>query len=147
MPRRRSFRLLALAAMAIAFLGMVGINPDRAAARSAEYAQFDVQLTVLEDGTFRIVETQTVDFTDGPFTGGHRSIPLARIEGVENIAVSELVDGDLKLACFPTVIRDQVWARMDARVGYPSCPPSYPQAMRPRAIRMASESISFCSCV
>jgi hypothetical protein len=88
-------RIAILATLMLVLFGGSWFHPDLAAARSAEYDRFDVQLTVLDDGTFRIVETQTVDFTDGPFIGGHRSIPLTRISGVENVAVSELVDGDL----------------------------------------------------
>jgi hypothetical protein len=94
---RRRTALLSIWFLATLLFSLAGggLAPQSALARSAEYARFDVQLTVLDDGTFRVVETQTVDFTDGPFSQGHRSIPLARISGVENIAVSELIDGDL----------------------------------------------------
>ncbi len=86
--------LLFLGALMALLFGMLSL-PGGALAKSAAYQQFDVDLTVLDDGTFRIEETQTVRFTDGPFVQGHRSIPLTRIEGVENIAVYEIVDGDL----------------------------------------------------
>ena len=67
--------------------------PISAVAKSASYAEFNVDLTVQDDGTFHVEETQVVDFVDGPFVQGHRSIPLARTEGVTNIAVYEIVDG------------------------------------------------------
>ena len=67
--------------------------PISAAAKSASYGEFNVDLTVQDDGTFHVEETQVVDFVDGPFVQGHRSIPLARTEGVTNISVYEVVDG------------------------------------------------------
>ncbi len=67
--------------------------PISAAAKSASYGEFNVDLTVQDDGTYHVEETQVVDFVDGPFVQGHRSIPLARTEGVTNIAVYEIVDG------------------------------------------------------
>ncbi len=95
MPLRVTARFASFIFLTLLVVGLGALQPAPAAARSAEYDRFDVQLTVLEDGTFRIVETQTVRFEDGPFSQGHRSIPLARIAGVENIAASELVDGNL----------------------------------------------------
>jgi uncharacterized membrane protein len=68
--------------------------PISAAAKSASYAEFNVDLTVQDDGTYHVEETQIVDFVDGPFVQGHRSIPLARTEGVTNIAVYEVVNGN-----------------------------------------------------
>lgn len=95
MRRRSFFKFVAFALFIVGLVAGSLFGAPAALARSAEYTNFDVNLTVLDDGSFRIVETQTVGFTDGPFTQGHRTIPLARMSGVENIAVSEIVDGDI----------------------------------------------------
>jgi len=84
--------LLLLGALVTLLAGMLSL-PGDALAKSAAYQQFDVDLTVLDNGTFRIEETQQVRFTDGPFATGHRSLPLVRTESIENIAVYEIVDG------------------------------------------------------
>lgn len=77
---------------AIAFL-VVMSSPAPALAKSASYTAFDVDLTVLNDGTFRVEETQTVRFEGGSFVQGHRDIPLARTGGITNVAVYEIIDG------------------------------------------------------
>lgn len=66
------------------------VLPGQAAAKSAEYSRFDVALELRPDGTFRVTETQQVSFSGGPFTLGHRVIPLARTEGIVNVAVARV---------------------------------------------------------
>ena len=53
-------------------------HPHSAFAASARYSVFDVDLTVQNDGSYHVEETQTVEFTGGPFQRGHRDIPLDR---------------------------------------------------------------------
>ena len=67
--------------------------PDALAARSVEWAQFDVAIDLLSDGTLSVAETQVIDFEDGPFTAGSRNIPLGKVDGISNVRVSEIVDG------------------------------------------------------
>ena len=86
-------RATAVATLAmIALLAALAFSPV-ALAKSATYTAFDVDLTVLNDGTFHVEETQTVRFEDGPFVQGHRDIPLARTGGISNVAVYEIIDG------------------------------------------------------
>lgn len=86
-------RIAAMAAFALMTLWAALASPAPALAKSATYAAFDVDLTVLNDGTYHVEETQTVQFEDGPFVQGHRDIPLARTGGISNVAVYEIVDG------------------------------------------------------
>jgi hypothetical protein len=91
-PGKR-LRVAALATTAIVALFFAFATTSPASAKSATYSAFDVDLTVLNDGTFHIEETQTVRFEDGPFVQGHRDIPLARTGGISSVAVYEIVDG------------------------------------------------------
>lgn len=59
--------------------------------RSVVGEQFDVELTVRENGDVDVVETRTFDFQGGPFRFGFRTIPLNRLEGVTNV---EFYEGD-----------------------------------------------------
>ncbi|MCA9859385.1 MAG: DUF2207 domain-containing protein, partial [Thermomicrobiales bacterium] len=65
--------------------------PDAMAARSVEWAQFDVAIRLLSDGRLSVTETQVIDFTDGPFTAGSRDIPLGRVDGISDVRVAEIV--------------------------------------------------------
>jgi len=67
--------------------------PAALAARSAEWARFDVGVKLLTDGKLSITETQVIDFQDGPFTAGSRNIALGRIDGISNVRGAEIVDG------------------------------------------------------
>lgn len=92
--KRRSMRgvLAVLVAVLVAVVA-VGHGAEPVGAKSARYSAFDVDMTVLDDGTFRVVETQTVRFEGGPFQNGHREVYTARTDGIANIRVSELIDG------------------------------------------------------
>ena len=93
-PRsRKGLRLTFLTAFAVLLLSALLLPVHAAQAKSATYAQFNIDLNVLGNGTFHVEETQVVDFVDGPFSQGHRSIPLAHTEGITNIAVYEIVNG------------------------------------------------------
>ena len=67
--------------------------PDAIAARSVEWSQFDVAIEMLTDGKLSVTETQVIDFEEGPFTAGSRNIPLGRVDGISNVRVSEIVNG------------------------------------------------------
>ena len=70
--------------------------PGGAAAKSAEYTRFDVLVQLRPDGTYHVTETQEVRFSDGPFSLGHREVPLARTEGIANVVVSQLDEDGTK---------------------------------------------------
>ncbi len=98
-PRRP--RLARTLRGAIAFLALLLVwqlvvtmrAPDALAARSVEWSQFDVGIVLLTDGKLSITETQVIDFEEGPFTAGSRNIPLGKVDGISNVRVSEIVDG------------------------------------------------------
>lgn len=89
----RLLRAVAIAALVTIALLTVFTSPRAALAKSASYTAFDVDLTVMNDGSYRVEETQTVYFEGGPFQQGHRDIPLARTGGIGNVNVYEIVDG------------------------------------------------------
>lgn len=81
--------LLAVAAL-VALLA-AGL-PERGAAqsdRSVVWERYDVTLDLRQDGSLHVVERQTVRFRGGPFSSAFAEIPLARIEEIRNVAVSE----------------------------------------------------------
>lgn len=64
------------------------------AERSVEWSRFDVAVKLLTDGKLAVTETQVIDFTDGPFTAGSRNIPLGKVDGISNVGIAEIVDGN-----------------------------------------------------
>jgi hypothetical protein len=66
---------------------------DALAARSVEWTNFDVGIKLLSDGKLSVTETQVIAFEDGPFTAGSRNIPLGKVDGISNVRVNEIVDG------------------------------------------------------
>jgi uncharacterized membrane protein len=77
--------------LTLAFLVAFAFSPETSYAKTARYTSFDVSLTLQEDGTIHVVETQNVRFDGGTFSTGHRTIPLERTGGIENVHVYELV--------------------------------------------------------
>ena len=53
------------------------------------WERFDVDITVLDNGDFQVVEHQEIAFTSGSFTYGYRNIPLDRVEQITNLEVWE----------------------------------------------------------
>ena len=102
-------RALFLAFLATMLLPAVIGGPGGAVAqeqeRAVEWARFDVTLDLRQDGSFHIQERQEVDFRSGPFSGGFRDVPLARIEDVNNIEVSEEAGGVRTPYTYETAVR------------------------------------------
>lgn len=63
--------------------------------KAIEWSRFDVDLELRPDGSYRIVERQTIDFRGGPFTNGFRDIALRNIDGIRNVRVSEETGGEV----------------------------------------------------
>lgn len=78
----------------IALLTLAGAHPMSTLAKTVTWSQYDVDLTLRDDGSFRVEETQTVEFSGGPFTYAFAEIPLTQTDGIENIDVIEIRDGD-----------------------------------------------------
>jgi uncharacterized membrane protein YgcG len=78
--------LVAFLVLALAMLGGF-VRPNAAsAATDITWNQYDVDITINEDGTFHVVESQIVQFT-GSYGSGFASIPLGRVESIDNVAV------------------------------------------------------------
>lgn len=88
---RRVTRTTLVAAAALVAVLAAGL-PDGGAAQSARsvvWDRYDVTLDLRRDGSLHVVERQTVRFRGGPFSSAFAEIPLARIEAIRNLAVSE----------------------------------------------------------
>lgn len=64
--------------------------PNALADRSVTWNQFDVAIKLLSDGRLSVTEKQVIDFSGGPFTAGSRNIPLGKVDGISNVAVTEI---------------------------------------------------------
>ena len=64
-----------------------------AAGKSVEWANFDVTLDVHGNGETHVAERQVIDFSGGPWSGGFRDIPMARIDTLNDVTVSQVVGG------------------------------------------------------
>ncbi|MGQ9517868.1 MAG: DUF2207 family protein, partial [Anaerolineae bacterium] len=51
--------------------------------------RFDVDITILPNGDFQVVEFQKIVFIGGTFSQGYRNIPLERVERITNVEVWE----------------------------------------------------------
>lgn len=88
--RLRSMPLTMLALVLVGLLAAVFPPLAReASARSVEWERYDVTLDIHQDGTVTVTEDQIIAFEGGPFTQGFATIPLARIEDIDNIQVLE----------------------------------------------------------
>src|SRR4051794_28630802 len=77
--------LLVLVALALWSAGPVTAQDSR----SVEWKRFDVALTVNQDGTVHVAETQQISFSGGSFSKGFADIPLGRVDGISGVKVSE----------------------------------------------------------
>lgn len=89
-------RLLLLVGLATLMLPSLvpGSHDVAAQDRSVEWRRFDVTIDLREDGSYHIAERQEIDFQGGPFRTGFANIPLARTEGITNVTIAEIVDGE-----------------------------------------------------
>lgn len=97
----RARRTVALVAMLGVLLSLL-LLPMSALAQSTSsvvWDRFDVEIDVANDGTFRVTETQVVQF-DGRFRTGFANIPLAQVEDIDDVSVSIAAgaNGDLQPA-------------------------------------------------
>ncbi len=84
----------------VLFLGLVlpatvPHQVDAQVSKAIEWARFDVDLELRQDGSYRVTERQTIDFQGGPFTNGFRDIALRNIDDIRNVRVSEETDDGL----------------------------------------------------
>ncbi|MBC7243515.1 MAG: DUF2207 domain-containing protein [Anaerolineae bacterium] len=81
----------------IAFLLLLGLAAGISQAQEKDlyWDRFDVDITILPNGDFQVVEYQQIVFIGGTFSQGYRSIPLDRVERITNVEVWE---GDIPYA-------------------------------------------------
>ena len=84
MRRLQLWRFVALLLLA---LGMV--SAVHAQGKALYWQRLDVDITVNEDGTFRVVETQEIVFTRGTFTYGYRDVDMSRLDSISDVEVRE----------------------------------------------------------
>lgn len=83
----------ALLAVLAALVAALLITPGSVQAKSVVWNNYDVTLTLNQDGSYHVAERQTIDFIGGSFSGGTATIPLTRIDGITNVKVSEIASG------------------------------------------------------
>lgn len=64
-----------------------------AAANDVTWQRYDVTVEIREDGTVHVTESIDVRF-GGAFSKGKRSIPMDRIEGIDNVSVAAAAEGE-----------------------------------------------------
>ena len=57
--------------------------------QSLVWQRFDVDLVLNVDGTFAVVEQQTIDFTSGTFRFGYREIPINNLDYIDQWSVTD----------------------------------------------------------
>ncbi len=80
--------------IALAVLLSLLVSPDNSSAQSKSFywEQFDVDITVLDNGDLRIIETQTINFSGDTFSFGFRGVPVGNLgnnDGITDLSVSE----------------------------------------------------------
>ncbi|HEY63887.1 MAG TPA: DUF2207 domain-containing protein [Caldilineae bacterium] len=83
--RRNVLRWMGL----VAVLLLLATGLTQAQSKTLYWDRWDVDITVFMDGTFRVVERQTIEFTSGVFTFGIRGIDTRRLERISDIKVME----------------------------------------------------------
>ena len=64
--------------------------------RSVVWDRIDTTVELREDSSFHITERDEIDFIGGPFRSGYREIPIARIEGFDNVRVGEVIGNNVQ---------------------------------------------------
>ncbi len=90
MARKLLSGLFLVLALVLASGGIAGAQDTK----TLYWQRYDVDLTVLKNGDFRVEETQELVFTSGTFRYGQRQVFLDRIRDITDITVREL-DGQV----------------------------------------------------
>lgn len=87
---RRPWRWLAVVLLFLAVAGSTGTRAYAQSSYEVEWAQYDVAIDVLEDGTMHVTETQQIEFNSSGYQNGFADIPLTNTNGITNVKVSEI---------------------------------------------------------
>lgn len=74
---------------ALVVMLLVLVSPRTMAAQSVVWEDYDVTVTLREDGSFHVVERQVVNFEGGPFSNAFADLRLGRVEDITNVSISE----------------------------------------------------------
>ncbi len=83
----RSRALHAVGLLIVLLLTTTGLA--QAQGKTLYWDRWDVDITIRPDGTFRVVEQQTIEFTSGTFRFGTRGIETSRLDRISAVEVSE----------------------------------------------------------
>lgn len=61
--------------------------------KSLNWQRYDVNITVQSNSDILVEEIQQIEFTSGTFRFGFAAIPMDRLERIEDVQVSEIIDG------------------------------------------------------
>jgi len=78
-----------LSYLALVLLMLMTVGTAYAQSKTLYWQRLDVDMTVNEDGTLRVEETQEIVFTSGTFTFGTRDIDTSRLDGISDVEVRE----------------------------------------------------------
>ncbi|NOZ27333.1 MAG: DUF2207 domain-containing protein [Chloroflexi bacterium] len=82
------FRYLRLIGFIVLLL-VVSTGLAQAQSKTLYWDRWDVDIVVRTDGTFRVVERQTIEFTSGTFTFGIRGVDVRRLDRISDVEVRE----------------------------------------------------------
>lgn len=90
----RAYRLPLFILSLFLFCALLLAVPQLAAAQTKvfEWARWDLDITLLENGDLEVTESQTLEFSGAPFSFGFRSIPTGangNNDGISNVSVRE----------------------------------------------------------
>ncbi len=84
-----AMRMAAVVAVLVYSTLFLVATPAYAQDKTLVWDRFDVTIQVQPDGTFDVCETQAINFTNGTFTFGYRSIPANNLEQITNWSVTD----------------------------------------------------------
>ncbi len=77
----------ALLLVVVVLLAVGGVA--QAQDKTLYWQRYDVDITILTNGDFRVIETNELVFTSGTFRFGQREIPIDKLDGISDVTVSE----------------------------------------------------------
>ena len=86
MRKASVFTFLMLLVLIVAFSSVTVFAQER----SVYWENYDVDITIQPDGSFRVAETQQLEFVGGPFRFGLRTIPTDSLSAIRDVRVSEV---------------------------------------------------------